>query len=320
MAYSPILITVYNRYYHLKQCIESLLSCPEAKHSTLYIAIDAPASPEDAPAVTKVQNYVESIRGFQNIIIIKRDSNIGAEKNSQLATTQVFGNHDTIIRLEDDVIVGKGFLNFINQGLRDYKHHPSVVGVCGYLPPGIKHPYGKPFFLNRIAPYGWGRWKKKEVKLTSKMNPQTIRSYFTSFRFFREYEGHSPHSARAIPLLINGDMMPKDIATGIIMQANNWTALYPPESITKTIGNDGSGLHSGFNKSLQNQEISDEIFNIPKNLPVTVDIEAAEKVAAYRRAPGIKYLNYLIFLSITYLPTTYRLYTLARNVVSRIRK
>ena len=39
-----------------------------------------------------------------------------------------------VIAIEDDIIVGKGFLHYINWGLETYADSPKVVGVSAYLP------------------------------------------------------------------------------------------------------------------------------------------------------------------------------------------
>jgi GT2 family glycosyltransferase len=103
---SPILITVYDRLSHLKQCVDSLKKCPEADRSRLYIASDHAASYKDTRRVAEVRCYVKKIKGFKEVVLIERDENIGAEKNFSNAKLEIFEKYDELIFLEDDVIVG----------------------------------------------------------------------------------------------------------------------------------------------------------------------------------------------------------------------
>ena len=318
MKYAPILVTVYTRLDHLRKCIDSLKSCPESKESILYVASDDAATQEDEQAVNEVRRYLRGLDGFKEVVLILREENLGGYNNSQDAKRTVFSKHDRMIRLEDDVIVGKGFLYFINQGLDVYEGTSNIVGVCGYLPPGIYNEESNPFFLDRRAPYGFGVWRDKETIFSENWNSLTLRSYFSSFKFFRKYEHKSPHVARALPLIFNGELTFGDIIIGIIMQANNLLALYPPKSITKSMGNDGSGLHSGFDSVLQNQIISDECFSVPTNLTINVNSKIENIISRYRRFFGLKILNYMIYFSNICFPKTYPLYKFFRKNVKQV--
>lgn len=320
MQYAPIFITVYDRLLHLTRCIESLKKCPEAKFTTVYIASDGPARREDIEAIAEVRNYIKSIQGFHDVILIERAENVGADRNSNEGREEVYLSNDRLIRMEDDVVVGKGFLHFINSGLEFYNDHKNVVAICSYLPPGVENIQGQAFFLRGLSPYGFGRWRSKDSELYAKMSATHIESYFSSFKFFRSYERRSPATARSIPLIVNGDMRPGDILHGIVMHANNLVALYPPVSISKSIGNDGSGLNATKSGFRQMQKVSDERFSIRIDDDIAYSATMEYKLSKYLRKPGFTFLNYSIYLCWRFIPSSYSFYLLARSTVKKIRK
>ena len=103
------------------------------------------------------------------------------------------------------------------------------------------------------------------------------------------------------------------------MQKNNLYALYPPCSITASRGNDGSGLHSGENKDLQSQKVSDDIYGIDNMYEVVKCSEMERKVADFYRAPGIKIINYITYIFYR-APGGYFLYNFFRGLVKKLRK
>lgn len=319
MEYAPVLITVYNRHLHLKRCVDSLLRCPESKDTVLYIASDAPARKEDEEDVLQVREYIERIKGFSKVIALNRKKNIGAFNNSHQARRTISDVHPTHIRLEDDVVVGKGFLFFMNAGLEEFKDDPKVVAVCGYLPPNIKSKNGQPFAMSQFTPYGFAKWSDKDKSIYKMLDTSVLKELFNDFSFFREFEKNHPISARSLPLLWNGDFIPGDIFHDIVMQKNNYLALYPPESITATRGNDGTGVNAGISRVLQSQEPSDLFFNTT-DLNIENGLNVRRKISSSRRKFFSRFLNYSIYFSSNYVKGYYYIYRYARWLTKYIRR
>ena len=295
MNYAPILITVYDRIDHLQQCIDSLLACPEAKSTTIYIASDAAANERHTLKIESVRSFLKKITGFKEVITILRPINVGAVENSKLARTEIFKKYDRLIRMEDDVIVGNGFLSFINNGLEAYKNEERVIYVCGYLPPGIRHQSNRSFFLRTMTPYGFGIWREKEYAIEKYFNKNTIEDCFKSTKFFVKYEKLNPHCPLSLSKVINGNWLPGDIVRGVIMARDGYLALFPPTAISKSIGHDGSGIHSTSNKELQNQIISNELFKINSDTLIKHNSALEKKAAEYWKTSTTSIKNYLFY-------------------------
>ena len=67
MNKAPILVTVHTRFDHFKRCIASLLSCPEAKYSHLFISSDFQRNDKEKINVDLIRNYVKTLKGFKSV-------------------------------------------------------------------------------------------------------------------------------------------------------------------------------------------------------------------------------------------------------------
>ena len=85
---APIGISVYSRLKHLKQTINALKSNTIAKASKLYIFSDGPRA-GDETAVREMRNYLTSIDGFDEVVVIDREINSRVENNRGWAKISV---------------------------------------------------------------------------------------------------------------------------------------------------------------------------------------------------------------------------------------
>lgn len=314
----PVLITVYDRLSHLKMCIDALKKCPESAFTTLYVASDAAKNPQKIAVVKEIRDFVNQIDGFEKVVLISREENIGSYENYKRSKEEVFKTHQALIFLEDDVMVGLGFLRFINSALDIYKDFPEVIGVCSYLPPGVNFSVPAPVFLKSRAPYGFGAWAIKERELNKKQNLDYIKNCFSSFIFFREYEKNNPQVARSIPGIIRTGSVYPDILTSIVMQKEGWFAIYPPTSLSKTLGNDGTGVHAGKSKVLLDQRASDSLFELFESVNVQLS-EVEQKIRSkYYNGIGISIINYAAYfiyrISSDKFTLDKKLFTAYRNI------
>ena len=58
--YAPVLITVYDRFNHLKSAVESLKKCAEAINTEIFIASDMTSEKEKEFQISEIRNYINS--------------------------------------------------------------------------------------------------------------------------------------------------------------------------------------------------------------------------------------------------------------------
>ena len=113
---SPIIIFAFNRIDILKQMIESLLDNKEVKDSDLFVFVDGARCKEEEKKVIIVQSYLKSISGFKHIEYFFAKENKGLGQSIIDGVSQIINKYGKAIILEDDLILSKNFLSFINQG------------------------------------------------------------------------------------------------------------------------------------------------------------------------------------------------------------
>ena len=299
--FAPVLLTVYTRLEHFIKTINALQQNSLSKFTDLYIASDAPSAHKDSEMVSKVRVFARSIKGFKSVTLIERNINFGVQENYFDAVKIIFSKSERVIFLQDDVLVGKEFLRFINDGLNKYNAEPSVVGICGYLPPCADNIRASPFFLHERAPYGFGMWRHKESVLESLIGPDLIRSVLKSRKKFATIATHSPHMITALPLIACGNFRAGDISAAIAMRSSGLLALYPNKSLVRNIGQDGTGENSGHNHVLQVQSYSDDLIEFCW-LDLKEDLEVAAVISNYRKYPRCDLISFIIFYGYNLCP------------------
>ena len=304
--YAPVLVGVYDRFEHFVQCIESLKRNSLAAHTDLFIASDCPVDqPNDA--IENVREFCRNIDGFKTVTLIFRNENYGAEKNYSEAIDLIFEKYDRMILMEDDVITSKYFLDYINSGLDMYADNPGVVGVCGYLFPEARGTIDATFFLKRRVPYGYGFWRDKEVIL-DKAKGALSRLALKDWQTFKLLTKETPHLARSLPFIVEGDFSPWDMQTSIVMRVLGLYALYPSVSLTRNIGLDGSGLNCYADSEMQGQVISDELVTVVKQDCISENREYSNLLTKRWVKKGDFLVNATIFLLYNYIPGFYFIY------------
>jgi len=128
---TPVLIVAYNRPVMVRKLLDSLaLLAP----SHIVFAVDGPKpnNPEDTLRVNETRASVEQITWPAKIETIFRPSNLGLRNSVVDAVTQVTSNYGKAIVLEDDVVVGKYFLDYVNEMLSRYENEPRLAHINGY--------------------------------------------------------------------------------------------------------------------------------------------------------------------------------------------
>ena len=131
---APILLFVYNRPEHTRRCIESLLKNSLASESNLFIYADGAKDRTQQEAVNEVRNYIRTIQGFKQIILMERNENWGLARNIIDGVTTQVNRYGRVIVLEDDLVVAPYFLQFMNDALEEYKDEQKVghIQACDF--------------------------------------------------------------------------------------------------------------------------------------------------------------------------------------------
>jgi len=241
--YAPVALFAYARLQHLQQTVQSLQANPEAKKTVLYVFCDGEKNDVTKHLVAEVRAYVESIEGFYQVIVKCRGSNFGLARSLVTGVSEVLSTYESIIVLEDDLVVSRHFLSYMNDALRRFKYDDRVVSIHGYVYP-TKGSLPEAFFLRGADCWGWATWRRgwaffddDSAGLLARLEQQELIDEFdfsSTYPFSKMLREHIAGH--------NDSWAIRWYASAFL--ANKLT-LYPGRSLVSNIGNDGSGSHCG---------------------------------------------------------------------------
>lgn len=163
--YAPIVLFAFNRLEPLKRCVASLIENIEAAKSDLIVYVDGPRFNREGETemVKSVREYVKSINGFKTIETHFSEDNKGLGVSVIAGVTDVINKYGKAIVVEDDLIVSRNFLAYMNRGIDQYEHNNEVWSICGF---GLKVKTSKnynydAYFCPRSSSWGWATWKDR---------------------------------------------------------------------------------------------------------------------------------------------------------------
>ncbi len=278
-ASAPIVLFAYMRAAHLQRAVESLLRNPEAAQARLIVYCDAARRPEHRAEVEAVRRYADSIAGFAAVTRVHRDRNLGLAASIIGGVTEQLAAHDSVIVLEDDLVVSPHFLRYMNEGLSRYASEERVASVHGYAYP-VAAALPETYFLRGADCWGWATWRRAwrrfepdGRKLLAELRQRRLGHAF-------DLDGAYPYT----------HMLADQIAGRNDSWAVRWHAscfladmltLYPGRSLVANEGNDSSGTHGGFTRAfdveLAARPVDVAAIEIAESAPAT------RAVAAYFR-------------------------------------
>ena len=245
----PIALFAYRRPEHLRRVVESLKENPEAAETDLFIYCDAARSSRDQAAVEAVRSYAKTVSGFRTITVIKRDKNFGLSKSITEGVTSLCNKYGRVAVVEDDVIVSKYFLYWVNAALNKYETDDRVISVGCYVFPN-QGAIRENFFLGVTDCWGWAVWKRSwdlyepdGEKLLNQLSLRRLNQHF-------DLDGAYPYTD-----MLRGQVNGENDSWAVRWYASavltGGLTIYPGESLTANIGFDGSGFHCGVDSSYE---------------------------------------------------------------------
>ena len=156
--YAPIIIFSYKRLNSLKKLIKSIKSNKNYQLHKFYIFSDSFKKKNDKRHVNKVRLFCKKLN-FKNKKIIFRKKNLGLAKNIISGVSQVIKIHGCAIVLEDDLIVGKNFLQFMTNSLNKYKNKKKVWHITGWSHNlNVLGKNQQVYFNKHMICWGWATW------------------------------------------------------------------------------------------------------------------------------------------------------------------
>ncbi len=266
MKYAPIALFVYNRPLHTEQTLNALKNAELANESILYIFLDGPKNDEAKPKVNEVREIIKREQWTKEVVIIENGSNFGLSKSILNGINQIFKIYSRIIVLEDDLIIDNQFLKFINFYLDEFENDMSVIQINGYMFGNLAvNNKVNPFLMNFVSTWGWGTWKDKWQKVSFKklnlFEKILLMINKNAFNLNNSYDYYTLKLKKD-----KGLVQSWGVDLWYYAFKKNKMSVFPPKSLVKNIGFDGSGTNGGSKKELTSNDFGKVIITKKENV------------------------------------------------------
>ncbi|MFD1095222.1 FkbM family methyltransferase [Salegentibacter chungangensis] len=244
---APVILFVYNRPWHTRQVLESLKSNSLARESKLYIFSDGPklnADYDEISRIKEVRQLIQEENWCGEVEIIEREENLGLAQSVISGVSEIISKHGKVIVLEDDLVIGKHFLEFLNEGLDVYEEQKEVFGISAYKFHSVSTIQEPTFFLPIMSSWGYATWSDRwdrinfdADELNRKLNSKGISAEldFGNISFYNMFQDE-----------VKGKIDSWAIRFYVSMYLEKGVFLFPNTSLLLNMGFDGTGVHSGF--------------------------------------------------------------------------
>jgi hypothetical protein len=284
---APIALFVYKRPEHALRAATSLLACDDFDESPMYVFADGPKSEAEGPAVQETRAAMRELLGTR-ATFVEQERNRGLAQSIIAGTTELCERHGKAIVVEDDLLVARAFVRFLNEGLERFRNEPRVMQVAGHIPnvPSLADQR-EALFLPMTSSFGWATWKRA----WDLFDPAATgwRERLTGQEVTRFNLGGQYDYARMLENQMTRGIDSWAIRWYYSVFANDGLVLYPPRALAVNTGQDGSGTHGRLRRGFQ-QELPcrDETISMPDEVVVSPSTTAVFKAVGRtnRFGPG----------------------------------
>ncbi len=245
---APVAVFAYKRPDHLSQCLRALEANETASLTDVTIFCDGERGADDARGVRETRAIASLSWGFRSVTIVERSQNLGLSANITEGVSQLLASDETVIVVEDDLVVASSFLNYMNAGLTLYQSDSNVASIHGFVY-RTDRELPQSFFLRGADCWGWATWRRAWTVF----NPDGLRLYDelrrSNLESLFDFGGSFPYLK-----MLQDQVEGRNDSWAIRWYASTFLAsmftLYPGKSLVRNIGLEGSGTHQGVHPAL----------------------------------------------------------------------
>ena len=127
---APIIIFSYNRPKHLNNLLNSLVKNNISKFSKNFFFVMVPKNQKDERKISEIKSLLKfKIKIYKQIF---RKKNIGLANNIINGVSQVLKKYRNCIVLEDDLVINKNCINYMNCMLKQFKNNKKIGSVSAH--------------------------------------------------------------------------------------------------------------------------------------------------------------------------------------------
>jgi glycosyltransferase involved in cell wall biosynthesis len=239
---APIVIFAYKRADHLRRTLDSLKKCEGFADSKLIVFGDGPKTQAENDAVEATRRTAQAQLGAQAEYHFRAD-NAGLAGSIIAGVSEVTRRFGRAVVLEDDLELSPNFLIYMNAALDRYAEEAAVYQVSGQLfdTPELRDRRAA-IFLPFTTSWGWGTWRRAWERFDSSADGwdqlKTDRLLRRRFNLDGCYDFSTMLERQMAKL---GDSWAIRWYWSVFR--NQGVVCFPPTSLVRNTGMDGSGTH-----------------------------------------------------------------------------
>ena len=246
MQLAPVVLFAYKRKDKLRDCLQALDNNFAVESTELFIFSDGAKSENDIKQVQEVRSFIEDYKGmsnFKKVTVFFQPINKGLANSIINGVTQVICEFEKVIVVEDDLIVAKDFLRYMNQALDFYQNFKEYGSISGYTYPlAMLKSYDKDIYVTRKGEcWGWGTWKDRWIKVD--WSVKDFKKYLQDKKKRKSFNELQHGIDKMLIMQMQGKIDSWAVRWCFYLFNNELLTVYPRESKTKNTGFDGSGTH-----------------------------------------------------------------------------
>lgn len=282
---SPVLLTMFNRPGHAAQVLEVLA---KVKPKRLFLTVDGPRSdvPGEVAEVTACRELARRIDWDCDLRTRFREKNLGCREGMIDAVSWFFDQVEQGVILEDDCVPSEHFFTYAADVFSAFSDNRRFMQLSGYA--HVENPEGSVYFLPLTSSWGWGTTRRVWQEFMQQRDG--IVSDFNShpeLHLSFNLDDAYPYS-KMFQQNLRGNVSSWAILFYWFVFRSGGLVAYPPWSLIRNIGFDGSGTHGrgGLVDDSNRSTVDDSNFQIPSS--ITLDASLLVKVRECLDSNGIR--------------------------------
>jgi hypothetical protein len=176
--------------------------------------------------------------------LIERPTNWGLARSVIAGVSEVCESHGRVIVLEDDLVVSRYFLDYMNDALNRYESEERVMQISAHMFPVPPAGKSDAAFLPMTTSWGWATWQRAWKIFDPHMRGFNQLAADPRMRKAFDLDGSYPYF-RMLQAQRDGGVDSWAIRWWLTVFIEGATSLFPAQSLVQNIGFDGSGTHCG---------------------------------------------------------------------------
>lgn len=239
---APVVVFAYRRSDHLRNTLTSLMRCDGFGQSPVIVYCDGPRDADETNAVMATRELARTMLG-EHAEYHFSEVNLGLSRSVIAGVSDVVERFGRAIVVEDDLELSSAFLTFMNQALDRCANDENVFQVSGYMfdVPELKGTHSA-LFLPFTVSWGWATWKRAWDQFDPLASGWEALRTDKGLRRRFNLDGTYDYATMLVRQMAG---MRDSWAVRwywSVFKANG-LVLFPPVSLVRNTGFDGSGTH-----------------------------------------------------------------------------